>query len=137
MVRQLVHMDNPADVVALLHRLPAAFPDALVELMKWRGYTVEDLAESALTSPKMIQRLRTDKTLSPDVDVFMQLSIGLRMPPAVLQSMMQRAGRGFLPIEKHVVYQELQPEAYRQGLSMFQFNSALAEYGIAPIGQFD
>ena len=127
MVRRTIHKDNPADVVALLRRLPAAFPEALVELMKWRGCTVEELAESALTGPKKIQRLRTDITSTPDVDMLI----------AVFQKVMQLAGRGFLPIEKHVVYQELQPEVYRQGMTMFQFNAALVEHGFDPIGQFD
>ena len=56
MVRQRVHTDNPAEIVGLLRRLPAAFPEALIFLMDWRDYTVEALAEWALTSGKKIQR---------------------------------------------------------------------------------
>jgi hypothetical protein len=130
-------MDKPADIAGILRRLPPAFPDALTELMKWRRCTVEELAEHTSTSPKRSQRLRTDMTPAPGVDMLISLSIGLRLPPAVLQAMMQRAGHSFLPIEKHVIYQELQPEAYRLGLSMAQFNEVLAAHGFKPIGQFD
>jgi hypothetical protein len=131
------HGDTPADIAGILRRLPATFPDALAKLMKWRRCTVEELAEQILANPKRIQRLRTDMTPSPGVDMLMSLSVGLQLPPAVLQAMMQRAGRSFLPIEKHVVYQELQPEAYRLGLSMNQFNEALEAHGFRPIGQID
>jgi hypothetical protein len=54
-----------------------------------------------------------------------------------MQALMQRAGRSFLPIEKHVLYQELQPEAYRLGLSIYQFNEVLEAHGFKPIGQFN
>ena len=129
--------DTPADIAGILRRLPAAFPDALARLMKWRRCTVEELAEYALASTKKIQRLRTDMMPTPGVDMLISLSVALRWPPAILQAMMQRAGRSFLPIEKDVVYQELQPEAYRLGLSMYQFNQTLSAHGFKPIGQFD
>jgi hypothetical protein len=136
-VRQRQQQDRPADIAGILRRLPAAFPDALAELMKWRRCTVEELAEYALANPKKIQRLRTDMMPPPGVDMLMSLSVALRWPPAVLQAMMQRAGRSFLPIDKHVLYQELQPEAYRLGLSMYQFNEALEAHGFRAIGQFN
>ena len=129
--------DTPADIANILRRLPPVFPDALVELMKWRGCSVETLAETALTSPRTIQRLRTDMALSPEVDTLISLSVGLRLPPAMLRAVMRRAGRDFLPTERHVVFQELQPEAYRLGLSMYQFDEALEAHGFRPIGQID
>lgn len=129
--------DKPADIAGILRRLPPVFPDALVELMKWRGCSVEALAEYALTSTRTLQRLRTDMTLSPEVDMLMSLSVGLRLPPAMLRAVMRRAGRDFLPTERHVVFQELHPEAYRLGLSMYQFDEALEAHGFRPIGQID
>jgi len=59
-VRQSVHTDSPADVVALLRRLSPAFPDTLAELMKWRDCTIEELAEKALTSRSTVGRLLND-----------------------------------------------------------------------------
>jgi len=132
-----LHGDTPADIAGILRRLPPVFPDALVELMKWRGCSVEALAENALTSRRTIQRLRTDMTLSPEVDTLISLSVGLRLPPAMLRAVMHRAGRSFLPTERHVVFQELQPEAYRLGLSMYEFDMALEAHGFRPIGQID
>lgn len=42
------------EIYSLRDRLPNSFPDALVELMKWRGLTVEVLAEMSMASPKTI-----------------------------------------------------------------------------------
>ena len=135
MVRQRVHTDNPAEIVGLLRRLPAAFPEALIFLMDWRDYTVEALAEWALTSGKKIQRLRSGQ-LRPTMKRTVSLCVALRLPFALSLEMMNKA-EPYRYCEDYLVYLELLPEMYRLGWDMYQFNDALVEYGAAPIGQND
>jgi len=127
--------DAPADISALLHRLPQAFPDALVELMKWRGYTVENVAEYALTSRSTISRLRNDPDYEPNLEIIVALCVALLLPPAIYPAFIQRAGHSFKLTKSHIAYQQLLPQAYYLGLDIFQFNEALAEWDVAPIGQ--
>ncbi|MCL2299902.1 MAG: helix-turn-helix transcriptional regulator [Firmicutes bacterium] len=135
MVRQPLQKDNPADVVALLRRLPSAFPDMLIELMKWRGYTVERLAEYALTSSSTIKRLRNDPDYESSLETIVGLCVGLRLPPVIYPDFIHRAGHSFKINNRHTAYQQLLPMAYSFGWDIFQFNEQLAEWGIASIGQ--
>ena len=136
MVRQRVlHTDSPAEVVARLRRLPPAFSDALVELMKWRGCTVETLAEWAQTSVRTIQRLRTGQ-VRPTLKRAVAICVALGLPFALALEMMRKADP--YPCSRdYLVYLELLPIVYQQGMDMFQFNDVLVEYGAAPIGHND
>jgi len=134
---QQIHRDKPAEIVALLRRLPAAFPGTLVELMKWRGCTIEELAESALTSKSTIGRLRNEADYESSLDIIVGLTVGLLLPPAIYPEFIRKAGHCFKASDRHVAFQQLLPQAYFLGLNMFQFNQALAEWGFDPIGQFD
>ena len=135
MARQRIHTDSPAEVVARLRRLPAAFSDALIFLMEWRGHTVETLAELAQTSVKTIQRLRTGK-IRPTLKRAVAICVALGLPFALALEMMRKADP--YPCSKdYLVYLELLPVMYQQGMDMIQFNDALVEYGAAPIGQND
>ena len=130
-----IHRDNPAEIAALLRRLPSAFPDALIELMKWRGVTVEALAERALTSSKTIQRLRRGK-LRPTMKLAVALCVALQLPLALSLELLRRAELCVYD-EDYLAYLDLLPKMYELRMNMYQFNEALVEYGVAPIGQND
>jgi len=134
-VTQRVHTDNPAEIAAVLRRLPPAFPDALIILMEWRDCTVEALAEWAQTSGKTVQRLRTGQ-LRPTIKRAVALSVGMLLPFALSLEMMRKA-EPYSYSEDYLAYLELLPEMYRLGWDMYQFNDALVEYGVAPIRQND
>ena len=135
MVQRTIQKDNPADVVALLRRLPAAFPDALVELMEWRECTVEALAEGTMVSYKTIQRLRTGQ-LRPTMRQAVALCVGLQLPFAFALELIKKAEPCSYNNE-YLAYLDLLPKMYDRGLDMFQFNDALVSHGIKAIGQND
>jgi len=132
-----IHKDTPADIVGVLRRLPPAFPGTLVELMKWRGCTVEELAENALTSRWTISRLRNDADYESSMDAIVGVCVGLSLPPAIYPEVIRKAGHSFRAIERHAAYQQLLPQMYIFGWDILQFNEALAEWGFTPIGQVD
>jgi DNA-binding XRE family transcriptional regulator len=132
---QRVHTDNAADIAEKLRRLPSAFPDALVELMKWRGCTVEALAEKALISRSTVVRLRNDVDYETNLELIIAICVALWLPPAIYTVLIQSAGYSFTASRRHVVYQQLLAQAYFAGMDVFQFNGALSEYGISLIGQ--
>ena len=59
-IRQQVQLDDPAEIADILRRLPSAFPEALAELMRWRGESSETLAKKALYHKSTINRLRSE-----------------------------------------------------------------------------
>jgi transcriptional regulator with XRE-family HTH domain len=119
----------------MLRRLPPAFPDTLVELMKWRGCTIEELAEKALTSRSTVGRLRNDADYESSLDTIVRLSVALLLPPAIYPDFIQKSGHSFKVSDRHIAYQQLLPQVYYHGLDIFQFNQALMDWGVAPIGQ--
>ena len=134
MIRQPLFQDNPADVAALLRRLPSAFPNALVELMRWCRCTVEQLAEYALTSSSTVSRLRNDPDYESSLETIVGLCIGLHLPPAIYLEFIRKAGYIFKATKRHIAYQQLLAQAYFFGWDMFQFNEALVEWGVGTIG---
>ena len=83
MVRQQVELDDPAEIAGILRRLPSAFPEALTELMGWRGVSSEALAKKALYSKSTINRLRYEIDYVSSLDTIVAICIGLRLPPAL------------------------------------------------------
>ena len=135
MVRQHIHTDSPKDVVALLRRLPPAFPDALVEVMKWRGCTVEELAEKALISRSTVIRMRNEHNYESTLESVVGICVALQLSPPIYQEIIAKSGHTFKLNERHIAYQQLLPQVSYFGWDIHQFNEALAEWGIDPIGQ--
>ena len=135
MVRQRIHTDSPKDVVALLRRLPPAFPDALVELMRWRGCTVEELAEKALISRSTVIRMRNDLDYESNLESVVGICVALQLSPPIYPEMIAKAGHSFKLNERHIAYQQLLPQVSYFGWDIHRFNEELAERGLDPIGQ--
>ena len=134
MVRRTIHKDNPADVVALMRRLPVAFDEALLELIKWRGCTVEELAERSLVSDKTIRRLKNNPNSESTLETVIAVCVGLHLPPVLCYELIRKAGFYFKPTLKHVVYQDLLSRAYYDGISMYKLNETLMTQGLDVIG---
>ena len=80
------------DVAKVMESLPATFHQSLIELMKWRGITNEQLAEKSLLNPKTIQRMRTDPDQRSDLETIIAICIGLQLPPYISNSLIGKAG---------------------------------------------
>jgi transcriptional regulator with XRE-family HTH domain len=131
--KQVQHKDNFADIAALLHRLPSAFPETLVVLMNWRRMTKNELAEAALTEPRTLQRLRNGVS-RPSLETVFALCIGLRLPVSLSFVLIKKAGYAFQPTIQHVVYQDLLAKAYLMGMSLRDVNAELETAGLMAIG---
>jgi len=132
-VRQQVELDDPAEIAGILRRLPSAFPEALTELMGWRGVSSEALAKKALYSKSTINRLRYEIDYVSSLDTIVAICIGLRLPPALFMFLIQRAGYIFNGSTRHGIIQQLLLQVYVFGMDIYQFNDALTAYGVAPL----
>ena len=56
------------EIQRVLQELPAQFGAALIYLMEWVEISEETLAEKALVSTKLVQRLRTNPSYPKNVD---------------------------------------------------------------------
>jgi len=114
------------EISSVLHRLPSGFPDALVELMRWREITVEGLAEAANLSPKTIQRLRNDPDYVSSLETVVSVCIGLKLPPILSRALIGKSGFSLKGTETHVAYDFLLTGYYTS--SIFDCNEMLIMY---------
>ena len=135
MIRQQVLLDDPTEIAGLLRRLPSAFPEALVVLMKWRGVSSEALAKEALSSKSTINRLRKEPDYVSSMDTILAICVALHLPPAIYVILIQMAGHSFKASERHVIIQQLLPQAYYSDMDIYEFNEELSAYGVAPVGR--
>jgi len=132
-IRQQVQLDDPAEIADILRRLPSAFPEALAELMRWRGESSETLAKKALYHKSTINRLRSEIDYVSSLDAIIAISIVLRLPPALYMVMIHKAGYVFNASKRHSVIQPLMLQAYLTKMDIYQFNEALSAYDVAPL----
>jgi DNA-binding Xre family transcriptional regulator len=123
------------EITNVLNGLPNSFPDALVELMRWRKVTVEGLAEAANVSPKTIQRLRNEPDYTSSLGTIVAVCIGLKLPPVLSRALIQRSGFSFRATETHVAYEFLLTGYYTS--SIFDCNEMLIAQNIAPLGDIN
>ena len=90
----------------VLQALPATFGDALIYLMEWADISVETLAEKALISPKMVQRMRNDPSYPKNIDSVVAICIGMNLPPELSNALISRSGYNLrlAQNEAHLMY---------------------------------
>jgi hypothetical protein len=125
---ELLEVKETAKVV---DNLPASFCNSLKMLMKWRGITVEQLAEKSLVSPKTIQRMRNKPEHNWGIETLISVCIGLQLPPYISTSLIKKAGLHFRAGEKGITYAHLLATHYRSPI--FEFNEYLEAAGYPPL----
>lgn len=80
------------EVSALLATLPEVFSTSLVKIMKWKGITIEKLAEESHVSSKTIQRLRTKTDYKVSLKTVIALCIGMHLHPLLSRHLIKAAG---------------------------------------------
>ena len=114
-----------------MESLPATFHQSLIELMKWRGITNEQLAEKSLLNPKTIQRMRTDPDQRSDLETIIAICIGLQLPPYISNSLIGKAGLKLRVGKKGVIYAHLLTVLYQSPID--DFNEYLEVAGYPPL----
>ena len=76
----------------VLQELPAQFGAALIYLMEWVEISEETLAEKALVSTKLVQRLRNNPAYPKNVDCVVAVCIGMNLPPELSNALISRSG---------------------------------------------
>jgi hypothetical protein len=115
----------------LMAELPGAFGKSLVMIMKWRKVTVEKLGELALLEPRMIQRMRTDSNQTWNIKKIVALCIGLKLPPYMSSSLIEKAGLAFKHGDEQSVLRYILTTQYKS--SIHECNDLLAEAGYPPL----
>ena len=115
----------------ILAKLPAAFNESLIMLMKWRKMTNEQLAEKSLLSAKTIQRLRADPDHKSDEDTIVAISIGLQLHAHISNSLMEKAGHKLKVGERGVTYSHLLGSRYKG--TIHEVNEYLEAVGYSPL----
>lgn len=80
------------EIQRVLQNLPATFGDSLIYLMDWSEISVESLAENALISAKMVQRMRNDLTYPKNIDSVVAICIGMHLPPELSNALIDKSG---------------------------------------------
>jgi hypothetical protein len=119
------------EIAKVIENLPAAFCNSFKMLMKWRGLTVEQLAEKSLVSPKTIQRMRNIPDHIWDIETIISVCIGLQLPPYISLPLMRKAGLHFKTGEKFITYAHLLATHYRSPI--YEFNEYLETAGYEPL----
>ena len=60
--------------------------------MDWSEISVESLAENALISAKMVQRMRNDLTYPKNIDSVVAICIGMHLPPELSNALIDKSG---------------------------------------------
>lgn len=72
--------------------LSPQFGTALVSLMEWVEISEESLAEKALVSTKLVQRIRKNPAYPKNVDSVVAICIGINLPPELSNTLISRSG---------------------------------------------
>lgn len=109
------------------------FSNALVYLMKERKCTIEKLEERSFLSCRTISRLRNE----PEYDVtwahVVALSIGLQLPPAISNDLLEKAGLKLKNNMAHNVYSIILSSCYTEDI--MKVNSYLVKMGRKPLSE--
>ena len=124
-------LDEAKSADRLMAELPGSFGKSLVMIMKWRKVTVEKLGELALLEPRMIQRMRTDTNQVWKLGNIVALCIGLKLPPYMSYSLVEKAGLGFKHGEQQIALRHILTTRYNS--TIHECNDLLAEAGYPPL----
>ena len=124
-------LDEVKDAARIYAELPNSFGKSLVMLMEWRDISVELLAEKALLDPKMIQRMRNDNNQAWNIKRVAALCIGLRLPPYMSLSLIEKAGLRFKAGEEQFICQHILTTRYNS--TIHECNDLLSEAGYPPL----
>lgn len=107
------------------------FCEALCYLMKKQKCTIEDLEGTSLISRRTLSRLRNE----PDYDVtwkhVVALAVGLHLPPAVSNDLLQKAGLALRNNAAHNAYGMIMSSCYTQDI--YTVNGYLTAMGLEPL----
>lgn len=94
------------EIQRVLQELPAQFGAALIYLMEWVEISEETLAEKALVSTKLVQRLRNNPAYPKNVDCVVAICIGMNLPPELSNALISRSGFALrlAQSEAHLMY---------------------------------
>jgi len=115
----------------ILKGLPNTFNESLSILMKWRGISVQDLAEKSLLSTKTIQRLRNEHDYECSIETVMALCFGLQLHPSISDHLLANSGHAMKVGEKHVTYNHLRTTRYTCPIQ--EINEYLETVGYTPL----
>lgn len=115
----------------VLRNLPGSFSGALKSFMKWKGKTVEALAEDCCLDPKTIQRMRNNEEYETTIETVIAICIALQLPPIASQTLISRSSCSLTFSEKHLAYQFLLNSCYTK--TIYECNDTLQRLGFAPL----
>lgn len=109
------------------------FSDALVYLMKERKCTIEKLEEKSLLSCRTISRLRNETEYDVTWAHVVALSVGLQLPPAISNDLLEKAGLKLRNNVAHNVYSIILNSCYTEDI--MKVNSYLVKMGMEPLSE--
>lgn len=80
------------EIQRVLQELPAQFGPALIYLMDWVEISEETLAEKALVSTKLVQRMRNNPQYPKSIDSVVAICIGMNLPPELSNALIGKSG---------------------------------------------
>ena len=115
----------------VLKNLPGSFSGALTALMKWRGKTVEALAEACSLDPKTISRMRNNEEYETTIETIVAICIALQLPPVISQALISRSAYSLGSGPKFMTYHFLLEACYTK--TIFECNDILRGVNLAPL----
>lgn len=117
----------------VLDDLPGEFGAALTRLMERTGTSVETLAEKALISAKLVQRMRNDPAYPKNIDCVVAVCVGMHLPPELSHTLLERGGFSlqYPRSEKQQLYKFFIDHYYTH--SLYECNDLLAASGLPPM----
>jgi hypothetical protein len=112
-------------------KLPGSFGQSLTMLMEWRGMTVEQLGENARLNNRMIQRMRTDDTKDWDIKKLVALCVGLKLPPPLSMTLLDKAGLKFKSSEEQFICVQILTTRYNSTIQ--ECNELMEIAGFPPL----
>lgn len=94
------------EIQRVLQEMPPTFGAALTYLMEWVEITEEQLAENALVSTKMVQRMRNNQNYPKNIDSVVAICIGMHIPPELSNALIGKSGFSLrlAESETHLLY---------------------------------
>lgn len=99
--------------------------------MKWKGKTVEALAEACSLDPKTIQRMRNNEEYETTIKTIVAICIGLQLPPVVSEALINRSAYSLGTGPKYMAYRFLLDACYTK--TIFECNEILRGLNLDPL----
>lgn len=119
------------ELSSVLQSLPGSFSGALIALMKWKGKTVEALAEACSLDPKTIQRMRNNEEYETTIETIVAICIGLQLSPVVSEALINRSAYSLGTGPKYMAYRFLLDACYTK--TIFECNEILRGLNLDPL----